>query len=264
MTDQFESRTFSTEVLNIMRFPSHRLSKVIAVLIFCASWTCCLIGGSSSVWAEGRDTVTPVPRSADWWVKRHESINRRAQQGDIDLVFLGDSITQGWNNNAVWQEFYGHRKAANMGIGGDRTQHVLWRLDHGNVDGISPKLVVLMIGTNNSGDNTAEEIGEGIKAIVAKLRQKLPQTKVLLLAIFPRGQKPNPLREKNAKASQLASEVADGEMVYYLDIGDKFLEPDGSIRKEIMPDYLHLSLKGYRIWAEAIEPMVAKLMGEGR
>lgn len=208
--------------------------------------------------------VTPAPRPMDWWQKRHEAINQRVRQGDVELVFLGDSITQGWNNNAVWQKYYGHRHAVNMGIGGDRTQHVLWRLDHGNIDGIAPKLVVLMIGTNNSNgtDNTAEQIADGIKAIVGKLREKLPQTKVLLLAIFPRGEKPNPQREKNARASQLASEVADGKTVHYLDVGEKFLEPDGSIRKEIMPDYLHLSLDGYRIWAEAIESKVAELFGE--
>ncbi|MBX3413803.1 MAG: GDSL family lipase [Pirellulales bacterium] len=193
---------------------------------------------------------------------RHEAINKRTQEGNIDLVFLGDSITQGWNNNAVWQKYFAPRNAANMGIGGDRTQHVLWRLDHGNIDGIQPKLAVVMIGTNNSNrtDNTAEEIADGIKAIVAKLREKLPETKVLLLAIFPRGEKPNPQREKNAQASQLASEVADDKMVFYLDIGPKFLTEDGTLTKEIMPDYLHLSPQGYEIWAEAIDAKVAELM----
>jgi lysophospholipase L1-like esterase len=121
-----------------------------------------------------------------------------------------------------------------------------------------------MIGTNNSNgkDNTAEEIADGIKAIVAKLRKEVPETKILLLAIFPRGAKPNPQREKNAQASKLAGAVADGKMVHYLDIGDKFLEDDGTLSREIMPDLLHLSPKGYEIWAEAIEPKVAELMGE--
>ena len=115
----------------------------------------------------------------------------------------------------------------NLGIGGDRTQHVLWRLDNGNIEGIKPKVAVLMIGTNNSNgnDNTAEEIADGIKAIVEKLREELPETKVLLLAVFPRGEKPNPQREKNAKASEMASKLADGKKVHYLDIGPKFLEP---------------------------------------
>jgi len=123
---------------------------------------------------------------------------------------------------------------------------------------------VLMIGTNNSNgkDNTAEEIADGIKAIVKKLRDKLPQTKILLLAVFPRGEKPNTQREKNARASELASQLADGKMVHYLDIGPKFLEPDETLSREIMPDLLHLSPKGYAIWAEAIEPKVKELLGE--
>lgn len=222
--------------------------------------------------------VIPVSRENEaWWKDRHESFNVRAKEGaasgDIDLIFLGDSITQGWETEgkAVWSRYYGSRNAFNIGISGDRTQHVLWRLDHGNVDGLAkpargnaPKLVVMMIGTNNSNgaDNTAEEIAEGQKAIVAKLREKLPETKILMLAIFPRGEKPNPQREKNAKASELASKAADGKMVHYLDIGPKFLEKDGTLPKDVMPDALHLSPKGYQIWAESIEAKVKELMGE--
>lgn len=208
--------------------------------------------------------VTPAPRTDDWWTKMHDGFNERAKKGDVELVFLGDSITQGWADNDTWKKHYGSRHAANFGIGGDRTQHVLWRLEHGNFDGIKPKLIVLMIGTNNSNgaDNTAVEIADGIKAIVAGLREKLPDTKVLLLGIFPRGEKPNPQREKNAEASALASKVADDQHVFYLDIGPKFLTADGTLTKEIMPDYLHLSPKGYEIWAEAIEPKVKELLGE--
>lgn len=209
--------------------------------------------------------VTPVPREANW-LKRHESINQRVKQGNVDLIFIGDSITQGWESNGkkVWAKHYGNRNAANLGISGDRTQHVLWRLDNGNLEGIKPKLAVIMIGTNNSNreDNTAEEIADGIKAIVAKLQMKLPETKVLLLAIFPRQPMPHPQREKNAKASELASKVADGKRVHYLDIGPKFLAADGGIDKEIMYDFLHLTPKGYQIWADAIEPKVAELLGE--
>ncbi len=212
--------------------------------------------------------ITPISRPNEFWQKRQAAFNHRAAQGDIELIFLGDSITQAWEGaevqQKVWGPFYGNRKAANMGIGGDRTQHVLWRLEHGNIEGISPKLVVLMIGTNNSNgtDNTAEEIAEGITAIVSKLRAKLPETKVLLLAIFPRGEHPNPQREKNALASELASAAADGEMVQYLDIGEKFLEADGSLSKKIMPDYLHLTVEGYQIWADAIEAKVAEMLGD--
>ena len=210
-------------------------------------------------------TVVPVPRDGGW-MNRHQSFNERVKKGNVDLLLIGDSITQGWEGagKEAWAKHYDKRNAVNLGIGGDRTQHVLWRLDNGNVEGISPKLAVLMIGTNNSNgtDNTAEEIGAGITAIVKKLREKLPQTKVLILAIFPRDEKPTPRREKNAKASEIASKLADNQNVFYLDIGSKFLTPDGLLTKDIMPDYLHLSPQGYTIWAEAIEPKVTELMGE--
>ena len=121
-----------------------------------------------------------------------------------------------------------------------------------------------MIGTNNSNgdDNTSEEIADGMISICKKLRAELPRTKILLLAIFPRAEKPCPQREKIAKANKIASKIADGKMIYYLDIGEKFLEPDKSISNEIMPDFLHLTPNGYEIWAKAIEPSVVKLMGE--
>lgn len=230
----------------------------------------CLVGLSlclTRVEAQEKENtaIVPVPRDANW-MKRHELINERAKAGNIDLLFIGDSITQGWEGagKEIWEKFYGKRHAMNAGIGGDRTQHVLWRLDHGNIDGIKPKVAVLMIGTNNSNreDNTAEEIGAGITAIVQKLRSKLPETKILVLAVFPRGEKPSPQREKNAKASEIASKLADGKMVHYLDIGPKFLEADGTLSKEVMPDLLHLNQKSYTTWAESIEPKVAELLGE--
>lgn len=210
-------------------------------------------------------TLKPVPRDGQQ-MKRHEQFNERVKQGNVDLIFVGDSITQGWEGAGkdAWEKHYAKRNAVNLGISGDRTQHILWRLDHGNVDGISPKAAVLMIGTNNSNgnDNSAEDIGAGIEAIVKKLREKLPQAKVLVLAIFPRGEKPGPQREKNAKASEIAAKLADNQNVFYLDIGPKFLADGGTLTKDIMPDYLHLNPRGYEIWAEAIEPTVAQLMGE--
>jgi lysophospholipase L1-like esterase len=206
--------------------------------------------------------VTPVPRNDDWWQALNKKFLAQAKEGNIDLLFLGDSITQGWNDNAIWKKHYGKRHAANFGIGGDQTQHVLWRVENGDVDGIHPKLAVLMIGTNNAGSNSAEEIADGIKAIVAKLREKLPETKILLLAIFPRGEKPGPVRDKLAQASKLAAEVADGENVRFLDIGPNFLEADGTLSKDVMPDFLHLSEKGYQIWADSIEEPVSEMLGE--
>jgi beta-glucosidase len=200
------------------------------------------------------------------FLARHNQFNERVKKGNVDLLFIGDSITQGWEGAGkdVWAKHYAKRNAVNLGIGGDRTQHVLWRIDHGNIDGISPKAAVLMIGTNNSNgrDHTAEQIGDGIKAIVGTLREKLPKTKVLILAIFPRGEKPSAQREKNAKASELASKLADDKQVFYLDIGPKFLKEDGTLSADVMPDRLHLSPQGYQIWADAIEPKLKELLGE--
>ena len=238
-----------------------KISKLLLTLGLVAT---SLVGASRAADAVPA-TVQPVPRADNpGWMGRHEKFNERVKQGNVDLLLIGDSITQGWEGAGkdVWEKYYGKRNAVNLGIGGDRTEHVLWRLDHGNVDGISPKLAVLMIGTNNSGSNSAEEIGAGIQAIVKKLREKLPRTKVLILAIFPRGEHPAPVREKNAEASKIASQLADNKMVYYLDIGDKFLSADGSLAKDTMPDFLHLSPAGYEIWASAIEPKVSELMGD--
>jgi lysophospholipase L1-like esterase len=137
---------------------------------------------------------------------------------------------------------------------------VLWRLDHGEIDGISPRVVVMMIGTNNLRANAPETIADGIKAIVARLRSKLPQTKILLLAVFPRSQTPDELRERARAVNQTIQSLADGDTVVYQDIGPHFLNDDGTISKEIMPDFLHLSPRGYRIWAEAIEPILWNMM----
>jgi lysophospholipase L1-like esterase len=208
-------------------------------------------------------TTEPVPRQGNW-MNAHQRYLDRAKQGDIDLLFLGDSITAGWagGGKEVWERFYSARNAANFGIGGDRTQHVLWRIENGEVDGIKPKVAVLMIGTNNSRDNTADEIADGVKLIVKRLGEKLPDTKVLLLGVFPRGEQPNPTREKLAEVNEKIASLADGKRVTYLDIGKQFLNDDGTISKEIMPDFLHLSPKGYRIWADAIEPTLWKMLDE--
>ncbi len=145
--------------------------------------------------AQGPETVVPAPREG-WWMELHNRFLERAKKGKVDLLFLGDSITQGWNDNEVWQRFYGPRNAANFGIGGDRTEHVLWRIQHGELEGIEPKVAVLMIGTNNVSSSTPDEIAQGITAIVKELRSRLPKTKILLLGVFPRGEKPLSVRER--------------------------------------------------------------------
>ncbi len=214
---------------------------------------------------EKHSAVTPAKRGG-WWLERFEKMNERVKQGDADLIFIGDSITQAWEGpgKTVWEKHYAGRKAVNLGISGDRTEHVLWRLDNGNIDGISPKLAVIMIGTNNSNgaDNTAAEIADGIRAIVARLRERLPAMKILLLDVFPRGEKPNPQRGKILQVNQIARKLHDGKHVYYLAIGHHFISDDGTISKEIMPDFLHLTPKGYQIWASAIEDKLKELLGE--
>lgn len=193
----------------------------------------------------------------------HERFIAQAKQGNVELLFLGDSITEGWGRNGkeAWEQRYaGKHKVANFGIGGDQTQHVLWRITNGELDGIKPKVTVLMIGTNNAKDFEPDAVARGIEKIVKELRERTG-TKVLLLAIFPRGQAPSDaLRVKNAQVNETISKLDDGKSVRFLDIGPKFLGPDGTLTKEIMPDLLHLSPKGYQIWADAIDPLLSEMM----
>jgi lysophospholipase L1-like esterase len=204
---------------------------------------------------------------------RHKKFLEVVAKGDADVVFIGDSITQGWEGagKEVWAKHFGPRKAANFGIGGDRTQHVLWRITTGKeLEGISPKAAVLMIGTNNAGTNSAEEIAAGVEAIVQELRKQKPDMKILLLGVFPRAT-PKDLKDPNhASASELNTKLPevnkriakldDGKTVKYLDIGPKFLDSEGGLAKDVMPDYLHLSPKGYAIWAEAIQEPLNELL----
>jgi beta-glucosidase len=221
----------------------------------------CLVAGARPGRAQAPDSISPAPRDG-WWMRLHERFLAEAKKGNIELLFLGDSITQGWNNNAAWNRFYGPRHAANFGIGGDRTQHVLWRIEHGEIDGIAPHVVVLMIGTNNAGLNSADQIAAGITAIVKELRKQLPKTKLLLLGVFPRSPRPDLIREKLALVNRQIAKLDDGSNVAYLDIGKAFLNADGTISREIMPDYLHLTARGYRIWADAMEPTLWRLLDE--
>ena len=234
------------------------------------SAACCLLFLTLPAVTCGQDTKTihdavdPVPRGGGW-MKRHDAMNERVKQGNVDLVFIGDSITQGWEGRGkkVWAKHYDKRNAVNLGISGDRTQHVIWRLDNGNLEDITPKAAVIMIGTNNSGNNSPEQIAEGVTAIVRQLQEKTPETEILLLATFPRGADPSDKRRQvNEKSNAIVAKLAADENVTYLDIGEKFLGEDGSLSREIMPDLLHLSEQGYTIWAESIETTLAKLMDQ--
>ena len=196
----------------------------------------------------------------------HDQFLARAKEGNVDLLFLGDSITQGWGGNGkdVWQQHYAKYNVANFGIGGDQTQHVLWRIENGELDGIKPKVIVLMIGTNNTAGHDADRIAEGVTKIV-KTAQAKTGAKVLLLGVFPRGEnaeKGAKQRAKITRINEVISKLDDGKTVRYLDLKDTFQQPDGTIAKEIMPDYLHLSPKGYAMWAEAMDPLLTEMMGQ--
>lgn len=191
----------------------------------------------------------------------HESFLKRGKDGKVGVLFLGDSITEGWGSaKAIWEDRYGKYDPANFGIGGDRTQHVLWRIENGELDGISPKVVVLMIGTNNIG-YPAADIEKGDEKIVSEIHQKLPDTKLLLLGIFPRGA--NATDGARAKIKEVNAELAkldDGNKTRYLDIGAKLVDGNGDIQQAIMRDYLHPTPAGYQIWADAMQPLLDDMM----
>lgn len=222
-----------------------------------------------------------------YWDRRHAAKLKEIASGpkEYDFVFLGDSITHGWEGwsekadlaavdkaygqgmlkfrngpgRKVWDEMKKEFRLLNLGCGGDTTQNVLWRLDHGEMDGYKTHGVALMIGTNNG--ESAEEIAEGIKAVVRKILEKQPEAKVVLMPIFPAEHSLSaPRRVRNAKASELAKSVADGERVIWLDFNNVFLEKDGTLSAEMMPDYLHPLEHGYRLWRAAIEPVMRKVL----
>jgi beta-glucosidase len=198
------------------------------------------------------------------WMERYESINARARQGKIDLIYIGDSIVERFDGvgKGIWDRYYEPRNALNLGISGDRTQHVIWRLDHGNIDGISPKLTIIMIGQNNGGHNTSIEIAEGVTEVVKRVRTKLPDSKILLLAIFQRREKPTPERAVLAEANEIISKLANSSSIAYMDINSVFVRPDGTIPSSLMPDFEHPNERGFKLWAEAIEAKVAELMAD--
>lgn len=215
--------------------------------------------------------TTPADRLQEgdgWWGERHRRLTELVKQGGWDIVFVGDSITQGWeaSGRASWDRYYGVRKALNLGYKGDRIEHVLWRLENGETNGPAPKVVVVMIGTNNTSyrRDPPESIAAGVGRIVAVLRERWSEAKLLVLGIFPRGAaSDDPLRVNNQRANHLIAALADGRAVFFLDIGSVFLTRDGQLTPALMPDLLHLSPKAYAIWAAAMEPQLGALLGDG-
>ncbi len=208
-----------------------------------------------------------IPNLAPFFQARHQANVEVARRGDIELLFMGDSITDFWRNEEgefagkpVFDEYFGQWKVANFGIAGDTTQGVLYRLQNGEGEGFSPRAVMLMIGTNNTGRNTAAEIAEGIGAVVLQLQKSFPEARILLLGVFPRGRANDPVRGTIAEINERISKLHDGDRVRYLDIGAAFLDENGNIPTDVMSDALHPSTKGYEIWAKAVIGPLSELM----
>ena len=245
-----------------------RFACCLSLMVLCLGVCACGAAEDTRVLALSPEVQT-AQWAQSWWMPRHEQKLAEAKKlkGQVDLLFIGDSITHGWETGGktVWDEFYAHRRPFNIGFSGDRTEHVLWRFQHGEVDGLTPKVAVVMIGTNNTGhrQDKAEDTSAGVAAILDELAQRMPETKVLLLAIFPRGEQPtDKLRLLNDQINGQLKVLADNERVFFLNINKTFLENDGTLPRVVMPDVLHPNTDGYRLWARAMEPTLRKLMGE--
>ncbi|MES2626617.1 MAG: GDSL-type esterase/lipase family protein [Pseudomonadota bacterium] len=208
-----------------------------------------------------------VPNLSPNFNEKHAANVAVAKAGDIDVLFMGDSITDFWRNETgnfagkpVFDKYFGNMKVANFGIAGDTTQGVLYRLQNGEGQGFTPKAVMLMIGTNNTRTHRAEEIAEGVGAVVLELKKNFPGAKILLLGIFPRSTPDDPVRAELAQINSIIAKLDDNQQVFYKDIGAVFLDAEGKISPEIMTDGLHPTTKGYELWAEAIKQPLADLL----
>ena len=232
--------------------------------------------------AQGRNAepITPVgpadqpaARNDDaTWVSKHTELVEKAKRDNIDLYFEGDSITRRWEatHNANWDQNFGGWRAADFGAGGDRTQNVLYRIEHGELDGVNPKVIVLLIGTNNVGfvpvkgsdEALVEDITKGIKACLDVFQQKAPKAKILLMGITPRNTNGSTaLMPTINKINQRIAKFANNKRIKYLNINDTLADNDGKLYEGMTDDGLHLTDKGYQIWADAMKPLLIKWLG---
>jgi lysophospholipase L1-like esterase len=236
------------------KFPRHLIFATAALAVMVSAYA----------FAYRNTALIPVPprEYAARWMAQHEANLATAKKGGVDILFLGDSITAGWTSDQggrqVWAANFAPRHAANFGVGGDRIQNLLWRVENGELDGLDPKVIVLLIGTNNCGDerdgssrNTTPQIIRGISNLIRKIQSRLPQTKIILFGIFPRDLDRSPYREQIKAVNAGLATLADDKVVF-LDIGEKFLEPGGKVSNALSPDMLHPNAQGYQIWADAI------------
>ncbi len=221
--------------------------------------------------SQANPATVPVPQPG--MEQRHREKVALIARSKFDLLMIGDSITQNFEKpeyQPVWSQYFAPRHAVNLGYSGGRTENTIWNLENGELTGQSPKVAVLMIGTNNADEtnypthHTAEQIAGGIGAIVSLLRQKLPNTKILLLAPFPYGEHPagNHRGMELIRVAALIKPLADGEHVFFCNVNNAFLTPDGRAERSLMPDFLHPSPAGALAWARAMEPELSRLMND--
>jgi lysophospholipase L1-like esterase len=211
----------------------------------------------------GSDALAPIAVKADFpegsWLQRHDTFVARAKQGDVDLLWLGDSIIDNWNRaKGTYRKLYPNVKAANFGIGGDGTQNLLWRLENGELDGLQPKVVIVLIGGNNVQWHQTEQIAAAIERIVKTIRAKCPKAKVLLMGILPRAdiEASSPGHQRIREVNAIISKLDDGQYVRYLDIRSKLTNADGTLLEDAFVDKVHLSSKGFTLWAESMQPLL--------
>src|SRR6516164_6560952 len=204
----------------------------------------------------------------------HEQMIENLKKGRIDVYFAGDSITRRWRATdypqflANWNENFHGWNAANYGWGGDTIQNILWRMQNGELDGVHPKVIVLLAGTNNIGtfpasDAKVADITKGIKALLDTLREKAPKATIILMGILPRndGRDSAALMRSIDRINENIAKLADGKSVRCLNINDKLADKDGKLLQGMTVDRLHLSLKGYQVWADALRPLLRELLG---
>ena len=199
----------------------------------------------------------PVQGGVRWFMPSHHRILERNRHNNFDVVFLGDSITEGWPHDLLNKHFGKHRPVIN-GIGGDRAENVLWRLNHGELDGKTPKLVVLLLGTNNSGMNTPGEMALGVGTVIQRLAEVVPNAKILLLGIFPVTH--DGRNAKIKEANTFLAKMHDGKRVHYMNLNANFLDPEGKLRTDMLKDGVHLTRHGYAMWGATTSKKVTQLV----
>jgi len=236
----------------------------VAFLIFTAVRVDAIYLPTSTERAVALKKIRPESRNKEaYWVKRHNRIMEKAAEMDqVDVLFLGDSITHGFENNYVWNYHFKNMKVLNAGISSDRVEHMLWRVRQGLIKKAKPKVVVFLGGINNLGMASPEYTATGIATIIEEIKKDSPNTKILLQGVFPAGKlASDKKRNKIKKLNKLLATYDNGSSVQFIDFGSKFLNADRTISKKIMFDYLHLTTKGYHIWASNINGKLANMVG---